>query len=351
MSMARIFAIELDPAQEQASKGKSVVYGLYEDGSFSVVVGTPFSMDEKADSAECFQVTNPDIGQKIEAFRKESVEAFKNCPDVLFVPGLQGSTFTMTLGSLRVSGLFYAYNPKQLSSEVLKNKTAMKTLEWCKKVTELTDRYFSLLRSYSPSDLRYLPKSPLCDEIRPVPLYLFHLLHQDPKLLLSTPTSQDEAIKAAAKEAFKESTMPEGAVYNACFVSLRRGALPLLENAADRASFDAKHSKLVHELVDDSAESLTFVQAAYWLDLTYAYLLLGEQWILHESELALLHAPVSEAELIADSQKADETAYLFFQNDGRKEWEALHISPLYFYLESVYNNAHPKEGAGVGNQA
>jgi hypothetical protein len=44
----------------------------------------------------------------------------------------------------------------------------------------------------------------------------------------------------------------------------------------------------------------------------------------------------------------DENSYLTYQKEGREEWERMSISPIYFYLESVFNASHPKEGTGVG---
>jgi isochorismate synthase EntC len=127
--------------------------------------------------------------------------------------------------------------------------------------------------------------------------------------------------------------------------------LKVLDECDDITSFDKAHLLMADELVAVSAEAISFSEAAYWIDMAYAYLLVSEKFILSERKAALLHAPVSPKTLLEDSKKDDKTAYLFFQNDGRSEWALIHISPIYFYLESVYSSAHPIVGKKENNPA
>jgi hypothetical protein len=287
----------------------------------------------------------------LQNFAKEQTEIFKSCPAMIALPDFQGSSFTFSIGGMLCFGSYNQVDMAKLRPDVAKDKDLVKKLEWNNKVVSFLETFMSLVRSIAPASMAYKPGARVLDYLRPVPRFLFSLLANDEKIKLPIPENKDEAIKLAAKEAFKESSLPSGAVYNACFVSLKRGALPLLEEAKTRADFDKAHAKLTHELMDDAAGDFSFAQAAYWLDLTYAYLLLMAEPILQESKVALLHAPVSPKELAEDSKSEDETSYLFFQNDGRKEWDLLHISPVYFYLESVYSNAHPLEGKNESNKA
>jgi hypothetical protein len=344
-----LFSIQLDPAK--GSKGNCQLYSLYNDGTFTVVQCAPFSMDEKTSLAECFQATDPHDVAALQNFAKEQTAILKDCPAMIALPDFRGASFTLSIGGMLCFGSYNKVDMGKLRPDVAADKELVKKLEWNNKVVSFLEGFMLLIRSIAPASMAYKPGARVLDYLRPVPRFLFSLLEDDEKVKLSIPESKDEAIKLAVKEAFKDTSLPSGAVYNACFVSLKRGALPLLEEAKTRAEFDKAHAKLTHELMDDAAGDFSFAQAAYWLDLTYAYLLLMVEPILEESKVALLHAPVSPKELEEDSKANDETSYLFFQNDGRKEWELLHISPVYFYLESVYSNAHPLEGKNSSNQA
>jgi hypothetical protein len=347
--MNELFSIQIDPAK--GSEGNCQLYSLYNDGTFTVIQSAPFSMDEKNSMAECFQATDPHDVASLQAFAKEQTALFKDCPAMIALPDFRGSSFTLSIGGVLCFGSYNKVDLSKLRPDVASDKDLVKKLEWNNRVVALLEGFMALARGIAPATMAYKPNARVLDYLRPVPRFLFSLLANDEKVKLPLPGSKDEAIKLAAKEAFKESTLPTGAVYNACFVSLKRGALPLLEEAKTRADFDKAHAKLTHELMDDAAGDFSFAQAAYWLDLTYAYLLVMVEPILYESKVALLHAPVSPKELREDSKAEDETSYLFFQNDGRKEWDLLHISPVYFYLESVYSNAHPLEGKKQDNQA
>jgi hypothetical protein len=344
-----LFAIQIDPAKGR--EGNCQSYALYNDGTFCVIQSAPFSMDEKTTLAECFQANDPHDVAALQQFGKEQIALFKDCPAMIALPEFQGASFTLSIGGVLCFGSYNKVDMSKLRPDVAKDKELVKKLEWNNKVVTLLESFMALIRGIAPASLAYKPGARYLDYLRPVPRFLFSLLANDDKIKLPIPNSKDEAIKLAAKEAFKESSLPNGSVYNACFVSLKRGALPLLEEARSKADFDKAHAKLTHELMDDAAGDFSFAQASYWLDLTYAYLLLMAEPILLESKVAFLHAPVSPKELEEDSKALDEASYLFFQNDGRKEWELLHISPIYFYLESVYSNAHPLEGKSENNKA
>jgi hypothetical protein len=342
-----LFAIQLDPPK--GKDGKSVTYAAYEDGTILVSTAAAFSMDEAFTECQCFQLVKQDDKADLNRYFLTKSGLFKDCPDMLALPNYTGSSFTLSLAGKMVYGSYHKMNTLKPVEGAENDPEIYKKLQWDNRVVELVEGFLALIQAVAPSDLGYLRQAPEKDYLRPVPRFLFHLLHEDPLIALPEIEDLDSAIKLAAKKAF--AILPTGETYFACFSLLKKEALSSLNPLQTRPQFDKTHLDLVNKLVALTGSQYSFASLAYWLDLTYAYALLSEKLILSEKSVALLHSPVDEKTLKDANGGVDETAYLFFQNEGRKEWSILHISPVYFYFEALYSSAHPLEGPKKTNAA
>lgn len=337
-----LFAIQLDPPK--GKDGKSVTYAAYEDGTVLVSTAPAFSMDEKYDECQCFQSVKQDDKAGFNRYFREQASLFKDCPDMLALPNYNGSSFTLSLSGKMIYGSYHKMDVLKPIEGAEKNEDIYKRLQWDNRVVELVEGFLKIVQGIAPTDLGYLREAKEKDYLRPVPRFLFHLLHEDPAISLPEIKDFDTAIKLAAKKAFSHGDMPEGQTYFACFSLLKKEALKKLEPLQTRSEFDEVHSALVKELMALTENRYSFAALAYWLDLVYAYAVLSETLIVSEKMVALLHLPVDETTLLEANKGKDVVAYLFFQNEGRKEWDVLHIAPVYFYFETLYSSAHPLEG-------
>lgn len=342
-----LFAIQLDPPK--GKDGKSVTYAAYEDGTILVSTAPAFSMDDGFTECQCFQLVKQDDKADLNRYFRAQGALFKDCPDMLALSNYTGSSFTLSLAGHLVYGSYHKMNALKPVEGAEENPEAYKKLQWNNRVVELVEGFLALIQGVAPTDLGYLRQAAEKEYLRPVPRFLFHLLHEDPAIALPEIEDLDGAIKLAAKKAFE--TLPDGETYFACFSLLKKKALLSLNPLQTRPEFDKNHIDLVNQLIGLTGHRYSFAALAYWLDLTYAYALLSERLILSEKSVALLHSPVDEKTLREANGGDDETAYLFFQNEGRKEWSILHISPVYFYFEALYSAAHPLEGPAKTNQA
>jgi hypothetical protein len=344
-----LFSIQLDPPRGR--QGSTITYAAYEDGTFLVSTSAPFSMEELFTSCECFRLLKSEDLQALFSFAKKEKEIFLKSPDMLSLPNYTGSSFTFCLNGTAIYGSYHRIDLLRRVEGGDKDPTLWKIMEWDNKVVDFVEDFFKMVKTFDNSKMEILGKAKEKEYLRPVPRFLFHLLHEDESVRLPCFQTKDECIKAAAKKAFEGSSLPEGAIYNACFSLIKKEALNILGSSNSRPEFDKSHSFLTNEIVTQSGGTIDFAQAAYWLDLAYAYFLLTEELILSETKAALLHAPVSPKTLLEENKTADQTSYLFFQNEGRKEWSLLHISPIYFYFEGIYSVAHPLQSKTQDNRA
>jgi hypothetical protein len=345
-----LFSIQLDPPKG-VSDSSCVSYGLYEGGLFTVRTSVPYSEEPANKEAQAFVAKDPKDLEKIHTF----IATWKGkLIDIPVATGLneQGvSTFNLVIEGKEVYGNYHLNNLEEAKASGRFNANELKMIDWNNRVVALVEDFFNLVQSLNKNLIAPATNAPELDYLRPAPRYLMSLVLDDPECHFEKVVGKEDAIKAAARLAFKNEEALDGKSYNEVFMGIKVNALPLLEKAQSIKDFDQAHSALVHELVTKSFGKLTYVQAAYWLDLSYIYFLLSKEFILSESKVAYLHAPISPKDLIEDNGSAEEPAYLFFQEEGRKEFAILHISPAYFYLEGVFSKAHPEPSKSSNNQA
>jgi len=345
-----LFAIQLDPPKG-VSDSSCVTYGLYEGGLFTVRTSAPYAEEATNKEAQAFVAKDPKDQEKIRTF----VATWKGkLADIPVATGLneQGvSTFNLVLDGKEVYGNYHLNNLEEAKASGHFNANELKMIEWNNRVVALVEDFFSLVQSLNKTSIGPANNAAELDYLRPAPRYLMSLVLDDPECHIEKVSGKEDAIKAAARLAFKDEEALDGKSYNEVFMGIKVNALPILEKSPTMKDFDVAHSALVHDLVNKSFGKLSYVQAAYWLDLSYVYFLLSKEFILSETKVSYLHAPVSTKDLVEENGSADEAAYLFFQEEGRKEFTLLHISPAYFYLEGVFSKAHPEPSHSSNNQA
>lgn len=345
-----IFSLQIDPPKGN-SNGRCVTYSLYANGVFVVMTSLPYSEDESRIDTHAFRVTTAEETNKIAEFGQLWRERFQDCPSDIALPDFSGSPFNLSLFGKLINGSWFRLDPALKQDETTYPKTLLKRMEWNSRSVDFLDAYFALVQAIAPTHLVPLPSCDESDYLRPVPRFLMALCLNDSVLDLRSPKSVDEAIKFAAKKAFQDTPMPEGKLFHSIAVLFKQHALVLLEQSLNREEFDQGHSLLVRSLCSLKGNALSYGQIAYWLDWTFLFLLLSQHFIVFESKMAYLHAPIAPKDLQAEEENTDEVAYLFLEREGRKEWALLHISPAYFFLESLYSNAHPTPGKNVSNKA
>jgi hypothetical protein len=343
-----LFAIQLDPPKGQ--NGGCVTYSLYDNGVFAVRLSAPYSEDEINKSADVFQATDPRDLQRFLIFSSAWRDRLKDCPDNISLPNFNGSPFNLVIDGHEIFGSYHLGDLEKAEQSGLFDKDALKAMKWDNQVAGMLQEFFLIIKGLNQSGIKPMPNAKEADYLKPVPRYLMSLVLNDPACGIETVYSVEDCLKAAARKAFKNAEMPQGKIYNNIFSLLKGNALAYLNQATTIEEFDKLHASLVNEIRQASLDSLSFAQAAYWLDQAYLYLLLNRTDIVSEKKMALLHAPIEPAKLKEEGGE-DLTSYVFFQQEGRKEWAILHISPAYFYLESVYSNAHPPETSKVSDQA
>ena len=345
-----LFSIQLDPPKGQ-SQGHCVTYGLYEGGLFTVRTSVPYSEEAANGEAQSFYAKDPKDQERIASFIAKWKEKLHDIPVATGVNENGVSTFTLVLDGQEVYGNYHRLDLEKAKSSGEFNPSELKMIEWNNRVVLLVEDFFLLIQGLNPNRLAPAVAVPELDYLRPAPRYLMSLALNDPECHLEAPGDKEGAIKAAARLAFAGEETLDGKSYNEVFMGIRVNALPLLEKAQTLKDFDVAHSALVKDLANKSFQKLDYAHAAYWLDLSYLYFLLSKEWILSESKVAYLHAPISPKDLAEEEKSVDEAAYLFFQEEARKEFALLHISPIYFYLEGIFSKAHPAPTSNPSNKA
>jgi len=345
-----LFAIQLDPPKGQ-SNAHCVTYGLFEGGLFTVRTSAPYSEEATNDEALAFDAKDPKDQEKIAAFVNKWKEKLHDIPEATGINENGVSTFNFVLDGQEVYGNYHHLDLDEAKASGRFNASELKMIEWNNRVVSLVEDFFTLVQSLNTNQLGPALNAPELDYLRPAPRYLMSLVLNDPECHLDAAGEKEDAIKAAARRAFQGEEGLDGKSYNEVFMGIKVNALPILEKANSMKEFDQDHSALVKDLISKSFAKLDYAHAAYWLDLSYLYFLLSKDWIRSESKAAYLHAPIAPCDLAEEEKSADEAAYLFFQEEGRKEFALLHISPIYFYLEGVFSKAHPAPTSNVSNKA
>jgi|GEM_PF-3711974 hypothetical protein len=335
-----LFSVQIDPPRK-APKGRCLIYSVYENGVLTVLETDPYSQDNLFLAGHAFQfLSKGDLSDFI-LFAEEWTAKLKDCPYDLNLPDFRGSQFHLSLDGKLISGSYFLADLEKAGTDRTVSKTALKIMEWDNRIVGFVQSFLQEHLQKLKGGLKPLPKDiSLLDNLRPVSRYLAFLARTDGNGYFLKAESKEEGIKAAAKKVFYGKEYPPGDVFNSCLGLIAQKALPILEAAKSCKDFDAVHSALTQEISKASQGSLPYVEAAYWLDLSYVYFLLSGL-IVSETKASYLHVPADVGTLIADSQSATEESYLFFQRAGREEWAPLRISPIYFFLESVFVEAHP----------
>jgi len=345
-----LFSIQLDPPKGQ-SNGHCVTYGLYEGGLFTVRTSAPYSEEAANAEAQSFYAKDPKDQEKIASFIAKWKEKLHDIPEATGVNENGVSTFNFVLDGQEVYGNYHHLDLDEAKASGRFNAPELKMIEWNNRVVALVEDFFVLVQGLNTNVLAPAINAPELDYLRPAPRYLMSLVLNDPDCHLDAVSDKEDAIKAAARHAFAGEETLDGKSYNEVFMGIKVNALPILDKATSMKEFDLAHSALVKDLVTKSFNKLDYAHAAYWLDLVYLYFLLSKDWIRSETKVSYLHAPIAPKDLAEEEETADEAAYLFFQEEGRKEFALLHISPIYFYLEGIFSKAHPAPTSNVSNKA
>ncbi len=336
-----LFSVQIDPPRN-VKKGRCIIYSVYDNGVLVVLETDPYSQDNLFTAGHAFQLLSKEDLSDLVLFTEEWSFKLKDCPYDLNLPRFQGAQFHLSLAGKLISGSYFVADLQKASVDKTISRQALKVMEWDNRLAGFVQSFLQEHVQKFKGGLKPLPTDvSYLDNLRPVSRYLLFLDQYDAHDFFLKAASKEEAVKAAAKKVFAGKEYPSGAVFNSCLRLIIDKALVILTAAKSCQDFDAAHSALTREIAKASLGSLTYVEAAYWLDLSYVYFLLSDGVITSETKVSYLHAPVDEGTLIADSQSASEESYLFFQRAGREEWAPLRISPLYFYLESVFVEAHP----------
>jgi hypothetical protein len=345
-----LFSIQLDPPKG-TSNSYCVTYGLYEGGLFTVRTSVPFSEEAFNKEAQAFYAKDPRDVEKIQTFVANWKGKLIDIPEATGVNEEGVSTFNLVIEGKEVYGNYHKNDLTEAKASGQFTSSEIKMIEWNNRIVKLLEDFFVLVQSLNKNMLASAPDAPEIDYLRPAPRYLMSLVNNDPECHFEKPTSKEDCIKAAGRKTFEGEEMIDGKSYNEVFMTLKVKALALLEKATSLKEFDQAHSSLVRELMGKSFSKLDYAQAAYWLDLAYIYFLLSKSFILSETKVSYLHTPVSPKDLAEENGSRDEAAYIFFQEEGRKEFSLLHISPAYFYLEGVFSRAHPQPTSSTNHQA
>jgi hypothetical protein len=345
-----LFSIQIDPPKG-VSNAFCVTYSLYEGGLFSVRTSRPYAEEAESQEAQAFYAKDPKDLLKIQTFMAEWRNPLKDIPTATGVNEDGLSSFNLVFEGKEIYGSYVYHDLEEAKASGKFNKNELKMIDWNNRIVKMLEAFFALVKSLNSSLLQVAPQAPELFDLRPAPRYLMSLVLGDPDCHLEHPSTFEECIKAAAHKAFEGEEALDGKSFNEVYMAIKVNALPLLEKAASLADFDKAHSAFVHALMEKSFGKLDYARAAYWLDLTYIYALLTKSLIRSERLVGYLHAPASPKDLQEENGAVTEAAYLFFQDEGRKEFGLLHISPAYFYLEGIFAKAHPEPSSPTPHQA
>ncbi len=341
-----LISIQFDPARGQSTM--CLTYFFYEDGSFVLTESAPYSQEDSTGPATSFRFVGKKDIEAIGSFAQQWGLRLKDCPFDINLPSFDGPQFHLTLNEKRISGSYLRPNLEEAKNNPEVTKPMLKMLTWCSKVSEFIDELMNGLIPSLQGKIKLIDtKDDIIHSLRPVNRFLLYLVKVDTAFFMDEAHTYEDCIKKAAKKVFNQENYPEGKIYSSIFDFLRKEALKALEEAPDRPSFDKKHNEMVHQIMELSENTIDYCDAAYWLDMTYIYLLLTDHYIQDEREVAMLHSPADRGTLIALEKEATQTSYLFFQRAGREEWAPLHISPAYFYLQGIFSHAHPDENETI----
>jgi hypothetical protein len=346
-----LFSVQIDPPRK-APQARCLIYSVYDNGVLTVLETDPYCQDNLFLAGHAFQFLSKEDLSDFILFAEEWAAKLKDCPYDLNLSDFQGSQFHLSLGGKMISGSYFLTDLRKAGTDRTVSKQALKIMEWDNRIVGFVQSFLQEHLQKLKGGLKPLPKDiSLLDNLRPVSRYLAFLDKTDGHGYFLKAESKEEGVKAAAKKVFLGKDYPSGDVFNSCLTLIAQKALVILDASASRKDFDVAHSALTKEISKASLGSLTYVEAAYWLDLSYVYFLLGNGLITSETKASYLHVPAAVATLIADSQNATEESYLFFQRAGKEEWAPLRISPIYFFLESVFVEAHPAPEKARTHQA
>jgi len=345
-----LFSIQIDPPRG-VSNAFCVTYSLYEGGLFSVRTSRPYAEEAESQEAQAFYAKDPKDLLKIQAFIAEWRNPLKDIPSATGVNEEGLSSFNLVFEGKEIYGSYVYHDLDEAKATGKFGKNELKMIDWNNRIVKMLEAFFVLVKSLNSSLLAPAVKAQELFDLRPAPRYLMSLVLGDPECHLEHPTNLEDCIKSAAHKAFEGKEMIDGKSFNEVFMALKVNALPLLEKAGSLGDFDKAHSSFVRDLIGKSFGKLNYAEAAYWLDLTYIYALLTKSLIRSELLVSYLHAPIAPKDLLEENGSMDEAAYLFFQDEGRKEFALLHISPAYFYLEGIFAKAHPSPSSATPHQA
>ena len=336
-----LFSLQIDPTSKN---DPALLLSMYSNGDFLVETASPFSMNDKRTLLKCFTILDKTLLASISSLVTKLGEDLKDAPSNLLIEGYTGSQYTLSiLGHLYNGDYAYTHVPSFARHNAPCPTEVVNRVKYSNFVLKFGNEFSSLVVGKSIKG-KPLENPVEEDYLKPVSRFLLFLIKEESNGIYKIVTSKEEALKEAAKKALLPQEFV-GANFNKGFSLLAQSLLPLLHSSKDQASFDTSHSSLCHELM---TYSLSYVEAASWIDFSYLYLLLLEEDIVNEKEVNFLHSPASSS-LLTDLYKGgNEDSYLTYQKEGREEWSKMDISPIYFYLESIYNASHPKEGTGVG---
>jgi hypothetical protein len=312
---------------------------LYDDGTFVVLENTPYSEDEKVKLSSAFKIKDQKVLKQLRDFIKEQGASFVNAPFDLNCGSKDAGEYTLSINGLLLSGSFLNLEGSASMPVSSCPKDDEKKAKWNNKVVNFVSELSNILFSQKKVKGEALTDPKEAYYCRPVCRYLMSLCLNHSNGYFETPTSEEDACKLGAKEALKDQKDISGEVYNKIIQLLKEKALANLKASHNLGEFDKLHSDLVLELVQ--LTGLPYASMAYLLDLTYIYELLTMELIIDERSVAFLHSPIKPQDLKDINKSDDATSYHLYVSEGRSEWAPLHISPAYFYLESIYSLANP----------
>lgn len=336
-----VFSLEIDP---NTGKDPAVIISFYENGDLLVCQAKPFALEAEHVLSSAFCIDDASLLNKLVAIVKKAGNDLAEAPTDLLIDGYGGSQYVLSINGRLYNG-DYAYTDMTRFQGTGNDPASSKTKARYSNIVISFMSGFSKTLFGSKAMVAQLTSVKEDGYLRPASRLLIYRANEDSNGAFIPVSSLDEAIKAGAKKAYGSTGLPLGKLYNDAFVLLRQKLLPLLKSSHSQAVFDKEHEALSDEL---TGLGLTYEEAASWIDFSYLYIVLLEEDIIKEDEVALLHSTIEPFALANLYKEANKSNYLLYQKEFREEWGHLNVSPLYLYLIGVYSDVHPKVGTTVG---
>lgn len=341
-----LYSLEVNP---EPGSGKSAdLVSLFSNGVFVNANIHPFSLGPGAVKSQAFHTSNAKNMEIIKSRLSKIEKEFpKGGGDYYLPTNYLSPTFRLSLLGVNYSGDFFAL--KSLPPEILSDPSLAKAVRTLKAITSFSDNLMYFTHLFSDRDLSIRGSDiDYVNYLRPGTLSLLAKIRNIPEIDFVCSEERYSAIKNAAKIALGRGSLPNGKAYNEAYEIIASSCLQILNNSKTQAGFDGDFYKICEAILRAIGPDYSFVEAAGWLDFTYAELLLGQHYILDERKAVFCHYPVNEGDLLFAGHSPDRKGYLLRQSETRKDAIRRGATPLAVYFLNLLKSSAPSTIEKVG---